>query len=135
MRALSILFVCFVLIACQHTIPTVSGNNGTPADPTTLAGIQQNILTPRCVNQGCHPGGGAPMSLASGQSFRSLVGVVSSSYGIPRIAPGDTANSALYLKILNPPRLPGRMPAGGNPLSQTDVRNIATWILQGAQNN
>lgn len=122
-----------LLLACQHNAAVnTNPGGGPPPDPTSLAGIQQNILTPKCVNQGCHPGGGAPMSLAAGQSYASLVGVISPTYGLPRVDPGNPNNSVLYLKVLNPPGLPGRMPAGGNPLPATDLANIAAWITKGA---
>lgn len=120
------------LLACQHDIATNNPNSGPPADPTSLAGIQQNIFTPKCSNQGCHPGGGAPMSLSAGQSYAALVNVISPTYGLPRVSPGNPNGSVLYLKVLNPPGLPGRMPAGGNPLPQTDLDNIAAWINKGA---
>lgn len=122
-----------LLLACQHN--AAMNNNpggGPPPDPTTLAGIQANIFTPKCSNQGCHPGGGAPMSLRTGESYAALVNVISPTYGLPRVSPGNPNGSVLYLKVLNPPGLPGRMPAGGNPLPQTDLDNIAAWINKGA---
>lgn len=105
-----------------------------PALQATLSSIQTNIFTPKCVNAGCHPGGGAPMSLQSGVSFGTLVGV-NSAYGRPRVAPGNANNSALYLKVIGDPATGVRMPLGGTPLSQAETDSIKAWINRGAQNN
>jgi hypothetical protein len=101
----------------------------------TLSGIQANIFTPKCVNAGCHPGsGGGPMSLRSGDSFGTLVGI-NSAYGRPRVAAGDPNNSVLYLKVIGNNTVGSRMPLGGAPLSQAETDSIAAWIIRGAQNN
>jgi hypothetical protein len=105
-----------------------------PGLQATLSSIQTNIFTPKCVNAGCHPGGGAPMSLRSGESFGALVGV-NSAYGRPRVAPGNASNSALYLKVIGDPNTGARMPLVGSPLSQAETDSIKAWINGGAQNN
>ncbi|MDZ7344473.1 MAG: Ig-like domain-containing protein [candidate division KSB1 bacterium] len=105
-----------------------------PALQATLSSIQANIFTPKCVNAGCHPGGGAPMSLQSGASFGTLVGV-NSAYGRPRVAPGNANNSALYLKAIGDVATGARMPLAGPPLSQAETDSIRAWINRGAQNN
>jgi hypothetical protein len=105
-----------------------------PGLQATLSSIQANIFTPKCVNAGCHPGGGGPMSLMNGVSFGTLVNV-NSAYGRPRVAPGNANNSALYLKVIGNINTGSRMPLGGAPLSQTETDSIAAWINRGAQNN
>lgn len=127
----SLLFIVLVFAACQHENPA-------PTQPTqgvqpTLSSIQANIFTPKCVNSGCHPGGGAPMSLANGQSFGTLVNQ-NSAYNRPRVAPGNANNSALYLKVAGT-TLGSIMPLGRPPLSADEVNAIQTWINNGAQNN
>jgi len=117
-----------LIIACEHEQPT--GLGLTP----TLSSIQANIFTPRCVNQGCHPGGGAPMSLASGVARGNLVGV-NSAYGRPRVATGNANNSALYLKVIGAAGVGSRMPLGLPPLSNDETNVIRDWINAGAQNN
>ena len=108
-----------------------------PAPPlqATLNSIQTNIFTPKCVNAGCHPGGGAPMSLASGASFGTLVNVNSGQFGRPRVAPGNANNSVLYLKVIADNTVGRGMPPIGAPLSKAETDSIAAWINRGAQNN
>jgi hypothetical protein len=106
-----------------------------PGLQATLSSIQTNIFTPKCSNVGCHIGpGGGPMSLRSGDSFGTLVGV-NSAYGRPRVAPGNANNSALYLKVIGDISTGSRMPLGGAPLSQTETDSIKAWINAGALNN
>ncbi|MEK7728622.1 MAG: hypothetical protein AAB354_09425 [candidate division KSB1 bacterium] len=126
-----LLFLAFGFIACQHETPA-------PMQPSQgvqpmLSSIQANIFTPKCVNAGCHPGGGAPMSLASGQSFGTLVNQASG-YNRPRVQPGNANNSALYLKVAGN-TLGSIMPLGRPPLTPAEVSAIQTWINNGAQNN
>lgn len=128
---------CLFFLSCQHDTPA-------PMQPQalqpTLSSIQANIFTPKCVNAGCHPGGGAPMSLANGQSYNTLVGpggtgVTSSGYApLLRVSPGNAANSVLYLKVSGT-TLGTIMPVGRPPLSAAEVTAIQTWINNGAQNN
>jgi hypothetical protein len=105
-----------------------------PALQATLSSIQANIFTPKCVNAGCHPGGGAPMSLASGASFGTLVGI-NSAYARPRVAAGNANNSVLYLKVIGDNSVGRVMPLVGAPLSQAETDSIRAWINRGALNN
>jgi len=106
-----------------------------PALQATLSSIQTNIFTPKCVNAGCHPGGGAPMPLNNGASFGALVGVNSVTYGRPRVAPGNANNSVLYLKVIADNSVGRGMPLVGAALSQAETDSIRAWINRGAQNN
>ena len=120
-----------LFVACEHDTATA------PLPPAglqaTLSSIQANIFTPKCALAGCHvAGGGAPMSLAAGSSFASLVNQ-NSAYGLLRVAPGNAGQSALYLKVIGN-TLGTRMPPGGT-LSQAETDSIAAWINAGAQNN
>jgi len=107
----------------------------------TLSSIQTNIFTPKCVNRGCHNpnGGGAPMSLQTGQSYGAMINVQSGTYaGRLRVNPGNAANSVLYLKVVGDASVGGagtRMPLGFPALSAAEVSAIQTWINNGAQNN
>lgn len=102
----------------------------------TFSSIQKNILTPKCVNAGCHPGGGAPMSLESNVAFMNLVNVTSVRYGtLLRVMPGDAENSVLYLKVAGDPRTGARMPLNLDALSNDKIEAIREWINQGAKNN
>jgi hypothetical protein len=107
-----------------------------PALQATLSSIQALIFTPKCVNAGCHPGGGAPMSLAdTTTSFATLVNVNSAQFGRPRVAPGNANNSVLYLKVIADPSVGRGMPVIGAPLSKTETDSIAAWINRGALKN
>jgi len=120
-----------LFVACDHQLPTQQP----PAALTraTLSSIQANIFTPKCVNAGCHPGGGGPMSLRAGDSFGTLVGI-NSAYGRPRVAAGNANNSALYLKVIGT-TLGTRMPQGLPALSKSETDSIQAWINRGARNN
>ena len=120
----------FGLIACTHRTP-VTPQNMVPL-AATLPSIQANIFTPKCVNAGCHPGGGAPMSLADGLSYANLVGVVSPAYSMQRVQPGNAMRSVLYQKVMN--RLGAVMPPNGK-LTQAETDTIAAWINRGALKN
>ena len=126
----ALLLLSMMLVACQHETPLQVQQQGVQP---TLSSIQANIFTPKCVNAGCHPGGGAPMSLANGQSFGTLVNQ-NSAYNRPRVQPGNANNSALYLKVSGN-TLGSIMPLGRPPLSAAEVSAIQTWINNGAQNN
>lgn len=101
----------------------------------TLSSIQDNIFTPKCVNAGCHPGGGAPMSLQSGASFNNLVGVQSGYAGLLRVKPNVPDSSVLYLKVIGDARTGNRMPLNRQPLGQDEIDAISEWIDDGAQDN
>jgi hypothetical protein len=97
----------------------------------------QPIFTASCVNAGCHPGGGAPFSLASGQSYSNLVNQpasVGSCQGQMRVQPANPDNSVL-VKRLEGSTCGNQMPLGGTPLSAASIQLIRDWITQGAQNN
>lgn len=123
-----------LLNGCERELAPV-GPGPEPLQPT-FSSIQDNILTPKCVNLGCHPPAG-PMSLQKGVAYGNLVNQPSA-YGMPRVDPGNAENSALYLKVIGDPRVGGpsaRMPLGGPPLSQEEINVIKQWIDQGAPNN
>lgn len=133
-----------LFVACEHDTATA------PLPPAglqaTLSSIQANIFTPKCATVGCHVVGGlAPMSLASGDSYLSLIGAAGT--GVPsanpnysgklRAAPGNANVSVLYLKVIGDNSVGGvggRMPPSG-ALSQAETDSIAAWINAGAQNN
>jgi hypothetical protein len=124
-----LLIVIGLIVACEHE-QQVTG----PALAPTLSSIQANILTPKCVNAGCHPGGGAPMSLQNDQSFGALVGK-NSAYGRLRVAPGNANNSVLFLKVTGAAGVGSQMPLGLPPLSNDETNAIRDWINAGALNN
>ncbi len=96
----------------------------------------QPIFTNRCVNAGCHPGGGGPFSLAAGQSRGNMVNIqaTSSCTSDRRVVPGDAAASVLYKKISGT-SCGDRMPRNLPPLIASEADLIRDWINQGALNN
>jgi len=120
-----------VAIACEHDRAMDTRPNLQP----TFSSIQSNILTPKCVNAGCHPGGAAPMSLASGVAYDNLVDVNSTTYGLERVDPGDPDESVLYLKVIGDSRTGPRMPLDGPALSSEETDAIRDWIADGAPDN
>jgi len=123
-----------LFVACDHQLPTTQQPPPAVLTRATLSSIQTNIFTPKCVNAGCHPGGGAPMSLRAGDSFGTLVGI-NSAFGRPRVAVGNANNSALYLKVIGNNAVGNRMPLGLTALSQAETDSIRAWINRGALNN
>ncbi len=123
-------FVLF-MFACEHEQGAGPPGGGLQA---TFSSIQDNILTPKCVNAGCHPGQLAPMSLRAGVAYNALVNV-QSAFAIPRVDPANANNSALYLKVIGDNSVGARMPLTRNALSSEETNAIRDWINNGAQNN
>lgn len=111
----------------------------TVSTPISFANQIQPIFTASCVNQGCHPGGGAPFSLASGISYDNLVDVQQTNSSLCsslslRVQPNSAANSVLYGRISGT-SCGSRMPLTGGNLTASQIDLIRDWINQGAQNN
>jgi hypothetical protein len=109
-----------------------------PDDAPTLTQLQDSIFTPKCGVPGCH-GPPAPeqgMNLSAGNTFGYTVGVDSTELsGFKRVAPGNAADSYLYMKIAGDPRILGvRMPFGGM-LTATEIEAVRAWIDAGALDN
>jgi len=67
-------------------------------------------------------------------SYLSIVGIAATQNGsFQRIAPGDSANSYMVMKLRDDARIGGQpMPLGAFPLEPGDVLRIAAWAQQGA---
>jgi hypothetical protein len=113
--------------------------------PPTAAGsafdqIQTEIFNPNCLSAGCHnaqfQAGG--MNLTAGASFGQLVNVLSmnpvaQSMGLLRVEPFNADSSFIIIKLTAPGEGEGsRMPQGMNPLPQSQIDMIRSWILDGA---
>jgi hypothetical protein len=110
-----------------------------PPVPTTTGvpdSIQQ-IFTDNCSFEGCH-GGASPqrgMDLSgSVASYEHIVGIAANEVAtFDRIAPGDSANSYVVMKLHDDPRIIGQpMPFGAYPMDQVFISRIASWAQQGA---
>ena len=113
-----------------------------PSD-TSFSAVQ-GIFGTRCGVAGCHVGGGAVLPGSqllntSTNSFFNTVAVRSvENPQMPRITPGNTAQSYLFQKIIPGGAIaPGtqRMPlgcSGASCLSAAEISTIENWILNGA---
>ncbi len=111
-----------------------------PPPPEPILGVPdsiQQVFTAGCAFSNCH-GGATPrqgMGLDDARtSYLSIVGVAAAQNGaFQRIAPGDSANSYMVMKLRNDARISGQpMPQGGFPLDEAEVMKITAWAQQGA---
>jgi hypothetical protein len=111
-----------------------------PPPPDPVLGVPdsvQAVFAANCAFDGCH-GGATPqqgLDLASARaSWLSIVGVPSNQRSqFLRIAPGDSANSYVVMKLRNDARKGGQpMPLGDYPMEASLTMTIAAWAAQGA---
>ncbi|MCP3978273.1 MAG: hypothetical protein GY716_02935 [bacterium] len=106
------------------------------SDEVRLLEVQAQVFSPRCALSGCHIGIDAPfgLDLSAGNALGNTVGVSASEVPLLlRVDPGNAADSYLYMKLVDDPRIEGDpMPLLGAPLSASDLTLIETWIDQGA---
>ena len=123
--------------------PTASASPTPSASPTVslYAQIQNEIFTVSCATLFCHDtqGNSGDLILTAEASYGELVGVepmnaAARAMGLLRVAPNDTADSYLLLKLTGPlpPALGSRMPLGQLPLPPAQIELITDWIDAGA---
>ena len=103
-----------------------------PPATVSFAGQIVPIFSANCV--GCH-GGTANMFLTPTEAYSNLINVPAQTgtcAGTPRVNPGNSAQSALYLRVNGV--CSQRMPLGGR-LPDADIALIRQWIDEGARNN
>lgn len=102
----------------------------------TFQQVQDSIFTPSCALSGCHGDAGAPfgLELGAGEAYGNIVGVAAAELpAYLRVEPGNPADSYLFMKVIDDPRIQGdMMPSQGTPLSAQRVRLLEDWIAQGA---
>ena len=143
-----------VINACNKETPdpenpfdTIQDSNNTnttdTVNKTSLLGLHRNIFSTKCAVPGCHDGNFEPDFRTVQSTFSTLVYAPITKNNIAnsftyRVVPGDTNLSVLYERITNCcfVNTDDRMPQDniGTGLPTSDIRNIATWILNGAQN-
>lgn len=124
-------------LANTVAIDAVPGG-GTTGPTVSFAADVQSIFTSSCAFSGCHVGAGASsgLNLSAGNAYGEIVNGNAVQSTNPLISPGSLELSYLYQKIApNGNRVGSRMPLSGGALSQTEIDTIATWILEGAENN
>lgn len=111
-----------------------------PPPPPVVLGVPdsiQQIFTAHCALPQCHAGPtpqqGQDLSDAV-TSYNLIVGVASNEKpAFMRIAPGDSVNSYMVMKLRADLRIGGQpMPLGAFPLDPALVIKIAAWAQQGA---
>jgi len=108
-------------------------------EPTSIAGIYQNILKPTCANVGCHDGTFEPDYRTMGSAYNTLV------YQVPiknngnynyRVEPFNPDKSVIMGRLLNQltPAMPIQIEPDSDWPQKKDeyISNIRTWISNGA---
>jgi hypothetical protein len=116
------IFMLSVFFACKHEIPTLPP----PTEPTVC--FEEDVLPifqSNCAKSNCHDA----ITKESGHQLDSYANIMS--HGI---IGSDTTNSEIYSLItdvhddIRMPKFPN------NPLTDTQIYLIKTWIMEGAQN-
>jgi hypothetical protein len=120
-----------------------------PKGEPTFTAIYREILTVgsagNCMFAGCH--GAPPDPMLNGNltimfgdqagAYKNLVDVTSTSTactGKKLVVPGDAAGSLLIQKFSDAPPCGAKMPIG-RPLTEAQIKQIETWINDGAMDN
>ncbi len=134
------LFLVLGTVACGDDTATDSGttatDSGTTGDTASYADVQA-IWDDTCAGSGCHTDGGTAggLSLESGSSHASLVGVAALGAAMDLVTAGSTDDSYLWHKLNGTHADVGgsgsQMPLGPE-LDSTQLGTVEAWILDGA---
>ncbi len=115
--SIATIFALFLFTSCKH-------DPLTPLSDAPVISFQnevQPIIISNCTQSDCHDGG------------RNIT-LITYNDILNEVSPSDPHGSKLYDAITS--NSIGTMPKPPNPrLSNTDIKKIYLWILQGAQNN
>ena len=106
-------------------------------DPTSIAGIYENVFQVYCDNPGCHDGSFEPDFRSIQSSWSTLVyhdlnkNTADSAYDF-RVLPGNADASMLMYRITQGDASLQQMPATGQVVPANEVENIRTGINNGA---
>ena len=106
--------------------------------PSFSQAVNEIFVRTGCTSGNCHGGNAGNLTLTSSSatSYANLVNVPSSAEpSWLRVAPNDSFNSYLVMKLEGRQSSGARMPIGGRALSATDLATIKSWIDAGAPNN
>ncbi|MBI5445699.1 MAG: hypothetical protein HY900_31345 [Deltaproteobacteria bacterium] len=110
--------------ADQVTVTATAEALPAPGEGIAALAAVQTIFNRSCAVAGCHvPGGSAPMSLQTADSYKSLFGQPAFTAAGTRVIPLDGADSVLYKKVSGT-SAGARMPLGQAPLSTADQELI-----------
>lgn len=114
------------------------GTNDTTPDPYSITGLHKNIFSVKCAFDACHGGKFEPDFRTVQSSYASLVYHLLEKSTLDslriftyRVIPYDTANSWLHERLTTPTT--EYMPSNGVRLSQAEIQQINTWIMNGAK--
>lgn len=144
-----LIILCFGLIGltgCSDNSTGSDGGNGnnngggggggggnTIGTEPTFENVQM-IFNQSCGGSGCHVN-----ETTNGvrlDSYQNVIGSVGVQYGTEVVNPENADESPLVDKIESDnPEFGTRMPANGNPLSDSRISQIKEWIDTGAENN
>ncbi len=138
MRTLFMLLILVLIFSygCGSSSSSSTDTTDTTDTAVSFSSSVQPIFDANCIE--CHSSGGIAsfQILTSGSSYDNIVSVSATRGSLSgfRVAPGDSANSILYLRISGT-TVGAQMPFGRTPLSSSDQTTIMTWIDEGAENN
>jgi hypothetical protein len=104
----------------------------------TLSGHVQPIFDQYCAVAGCHAGDvvAEGLDLSAGNARASLVEVMArQNPDVPLVTPLNPTNSYLVTKLVSTGQAGKQMPLAAEPLGQSELDIIRTWIIQGAPDN
>lgn len=129
----------------ENPFASLSTSDEVPIDSinaSTFLGLHKNIFAVKCANPGCHDGSFEPDFRTVESAYATLVyQTVVKHVGAWdfRVLPYDTAKSWFWQRVTherivsNGDTSGGRMPLYQQPLTSTELKNISTWILNGAR--
>ena len=120
---------------CEYAAELATPPDGGGA---TLSGHVQPIFDQACAYAGCHSSTNpqAGLDLTAGKSREAMLGVASmQNPDVPLVTAVNPTNSYLMVKLTGAGVMGDRMPLGGEPLNESQLEIIRTWIIQGAPDN
>lgn len=120
---------------CEYAAELATPPDGGGA---TLSGHVQPILDQACSFAGCHSTNNpaAGLDLTAGKSRDAMLGIASmQNPEVPLVTAVNPTNSYLMSKLTGAGVMGDRMPLNGDPLNDSQLEIIRTWIIQGAPDN
>ena len=119
-----LVMVLLILFGCE---PQLEGKDRfCPPDFNVI----EDLFKPRCTQASCHAAGVHPaggLDLQSSGVTARLIGVPATCGGV-RVDPNDPDHSLLLEKVAGQPVCGGRMPLGGQPLTEGEVSCLREWM-------
>ncbi|MEM6292555.1 MAG: hypothetical protein AAGA54_14870 [Myxococcota bacterium] len=120
---------------CEYAAELATPPDGGGA---TLSEHVQPIFDQSCAFAGCHSTNSpaAGLDLSPGKSRAALLDIASEQNpDVPLVTAVNPTNSYLMVKVTGAGVSGQRMPLNGDPLSESQLEVLRTWIIQGAPDN